>query len=325
MRSLTALLVLIFTAAAARGQSGAWADKLFANQTSHDFGNVPRGAQLKHTFKITNIYKVPLEITNIRVTCGCLSVTGHPRVLQPNDSADFIINMDANRFNGPKTVRLYVTVGPEYVSTATLTLSANARLDVVFNPGEIDFGLVSRGQTPTRHIDVEYVGSFPWAVSEIVKNSAAPFGLRVEELRTGHRGYRIFATLKPDAPAGAFKQEVLLKTNDPSSPALTFNIVGNVQASLSVAPANLHLGGVKVGQTESRKVIVRGQRPFRILGIDGQGDGVTAHIPDRESVSHVVEIRFQPTVTGQWKKALLIRTNLDNQSVSVTVEANSSE
>ncbi|MCI0377408.1 MAG: DUF1573 domain-containing protein [Gemmataceae bacterium] len=325
MRRLTALLVLLMSSAAARAQSGAWADKLFANQTTHDFGNVPRGAQLKHSFKITNIYKVPLEISNIRVTCGCLSVRGHPRVLQPNESADFTINMDANRFTGPKTVRAYVTVGPEYVSTATLTLSANARLDVVFNPGEIDFGIVQRGQSPTRHIDVEYAGSFPWAVSEIVKNAAAPFGLRVEELRTGHRGYRIFATLKPDAVAGAFKQEILLKTNDPSSPVLTFNIVGNVQASLSVAPANLHVGGVKVGQTESRKVIVRGQRPFRILGIDGQGDGVSAHFPDRESVSHVVEIRFQPAAAGQWKKSLLFRTDLESQSVAVAVEASASD
>lgn len=325
MRRFTALMVLVLSAQAARAQSGAWADKLFANQTVHDFGNVPRGAQLKHTFKITNIYKIPLEITNIRVTCGCLSVTGHPRVLQPNDSADFTVHMDANRFSGPKTVRAYVTVGPEYVSTATLTLSANARLDVVFNPGEIDFGIVQRGQSPTRHIDVEYAGSFPWAVSEIVKNAAAPFGLRVEELRTGHRGYRIFATLKPDAVAGAFKQEILLKTNDPSSPVLTFNIVGNVQASLSVAPANLHVGGVKVGQTESRKVIVRGQRPFRILGIDGQGDGVSAHFPDRESVSHVVEIRFQPAAAGQWKKSLLFRTDLESQSVAVAVEASASD
>lgn len=260
-------------------QTTAWADKLFGSAVTHDFGNVPRGAQMKHTFKMTNIYKVPLEITNIRITCGCLTVKDYPKSLKPNETADFTINMDGTRFVGPKTIRVYVTVGPEFVSTATLTLSANARSDVVFNPGEVDFGLVQRGQNPTRSIDVEYAGSFPWQVTEIVKNASAPFDMRVEELpNRATRGYRIFATIKPDAESGAFKQEILLKTNDATSPTLTFNIVGNVQATLTAAPSHIMLDAIKVGDTTSRKVVVRGSRPFRITGIEGQGDGVSATI-----------------------------------------------
>lgn len=42
-----------------------WANKLFAGTTSKDFGMVAKGAQLKYSFRMTNIYKVPLEITNV--------------------------------------------------------------------------------------------------------------------------------------------------------------------------------------------------------------------------------------------------------------------
>src|SRR5262249_12966834 len=52
-----------------------WADKLFPDGTSHDFGSVPRGTQLFYRFKMTNIYKVPLEIMATRTSCGCVSVT----------------------------------------------------------------------------------------------------------------------------------------------------------------------------------------------------------------------------------------------------------
>ena len=86
---------------------------------------------------MTNIWKVPLQITDIRVSCSCTSFKESTRTLQPNESGTVSVNMDATRFSGSKKTQIFITVGPEYVSTATLTLHANARLDVVFNPGEI--------------------------------------------------------------------------------------------------------------------------------------------------------------------------------------------
>ena len=320
-KAVFALVVLAGACQPAAAQTTAWADKLFGGDLVHDFGVVPRGAQLKYSFKMTNIYKVPLEITNVRVGCHCLTAKESTRVLQPNETGFLHINMDGTRFSGHKSLKIHVTVGPEYVSTATLTVSAHARTDVVFNPGEIDFGLINRGQNPTKHIDVEYAGAYAWSVTEIVKNSTAPFDLKVEELKNRvHKGYRIYATAKTDATAGAFKQEVILKTNDPSAPTLTFNVLGNIQATLNVAPSSLNFAATKEGEAETRRVVVRGSRPFRIVAIDGQGDGVTAVVPDREAATQIVEIRFQPAQPGELKKQLTIRTNLDNESVTVTVQ-----
>jgi hypothetical protein len=324
-RLVLALLATALFAPAAAAQT-AWADKLFANMTTHDFGAVPRGQQLKHTFKMTNIYKEPLDLTQVRVSCGCVTAIPTVKTLQPNETAELNITMDARQFSGPKSVRVYVTVGPKYVSTATLTVLANARSDVVFNPGEIDFGGVTRGQTPTRTIDVEYAGTFDWQVSEIVKSASAPFELKVEPLpqqvsQVARRGYRIFATLKADAPAGPFKQEIVLKTNDPSNPVLTFNVQGAVQAGLAVSPASLSIAGLKVGESHTKKLVVRGQRAFRIVGIDGLGKGVTAELPDREETTHILTITVQPDQAGELRRQLTIRTDHDNETAVVTVEA----
>lgn len=328
MRTLLFLL-LGFPLAAPQGlaQSGAWGDKLFGGAVTHDFGVQPRGAQLKHKFKITNIYKVPLEITEVKVSCGCLSATPTTKLLKPGDTAWLDINMDAGRFTGPKSIRIFVSVGPEYVSTATLTVSANARSDVVFNPGEIDFGFVSRGQTPTRHIDVEYAGALDWRVLEIVKGTTAPFEIKVEELPGGggRRGYRIFATLKPDAPGEKFKQEVILKTNDPSSPTLAFAIQGNVQAALTVAPDFLNLAGSKVGEMRTERVVLRGSRPFRLVGVEGQGDGVTATLPTTAATTHLVEVHFLPTKAGEVRRELVLRTDMDGGTVRVLVQGTAAE
>src|SRR5207237_4297320 len=73
MRKLTlAWMAVLSLTSALHAQQPAWADKLFGSETVHDFGTVGRGAQLRYTFKMTNIYKVPLEITDVRVQCGCV-------------------------------------------------------------------------------------------------------------------------------------------------------------------------------------------------------------------------------------------------------------
>src|SRR5262249_8563783 len=82
-----ALAALAVGPAAASAQNAAWADKIFKGTPSHAFGSVPRGAQLHHRFPIPNIYAVPLQITNARSTCGCLTATPSKTSLSPQEVA----------------------------------------------------------------------------------------------------------------------------------------------------------------------------------------------------------------------------------------------
>ncbi|MCS7045503.1 MAG: DUF1573 domain-containing protein [Gemmataceae bacterium] len=318
------VIVLAHAASSATAQSP-WANKLFGNELSHDFGTVARGTQLKHSFKMTNIYKVPLQITEVRTVCNCVTATVSTKLLQPNETGYLHVNMDAARFNGPKTVTIYVTVGPDYVSTAALTVTANARQDVVFNPGEIDFGVVAKGQAMTKSIDVEHAGDPNWRVTEIVKSGAAPFDLKVEQLpqKVGGFvtvGYRITATLRPDAVQGSFKHEVILKTNDPQTPVISFNVLGTARAALQVAPNPVNLGNLKVGSQETTKFVVSGSRPFRITGIDGLDASLTVALPDAAKSTHILELRATPQTAGTIRRQLTVRTDLDGETATFTVE-----
>lgn len=329
MRKLVLALfaTLVFTSAAMAQQSGAWADKLFSGAVTHDFGTVPRGSQHKWTFKLTNIYKVPLDITDIRVSCGCVRAEASAKVVQPSETVTINVDMDARQFVGSKTVRVFVTVGPKFVSTATLTVSANARGDVAFTPGEIDFGNFQRGQTPTKTIEIEYTGGVAdWRVNEIVKSGAAPFELKVEELprlvnTAPRKGYRLLATMKAEPATGPFRQEIVLKTSDPTAPVLTFQIVGNVQTGLAVSPGSIIVRDLKVGETQTKKVFVRAARPFRVVAVDGQGDGIKVDIPNRQDSTQVLTVHIAPTKAGELRKQLMIRTDLDSDATPLVIEA----
>jgi hypothetical protein len=323
MRNLVlTLAALVLGTATASAQSGAWADKMFKGANEHDFGSVPRGSQLYHRFPITNIWAVPLELTSVRVSCGCVTVTPSSKVLQPRDSAFLDVTMDSRRFTGPKTVTIYVTVGPQYVSTATARVTANSRPDVVFNPGQINFGVVQRGQNATQVIDVEYAGVLDWQVVDIDKGGA-PVHVVLEQLyrERGRVGYRLSAALNPDAPAGLLKHELLLKTNDPASPLVAVLVEGVVQAPLTVKPNPLKLVGVKAGDTVTRRVNVYGGKPFKITTIDGLGDDMRADLPQAAALVQTVTFTYLAGKAGDLRRQLQIRTDLaDEPPVTVTIE-----
>ncbi len=66
MKNVVLALALLALGTAPAAAQQPWAEKLFGGVTSHDFGNVPHGAQVKYSFKVKNIYAVPLEFTDVR-------------------------------------------------------------------------------------------------------------------------------------------------------------------------------------------------------------------------------------------------------------------
>lgn len=321
-----AALTLASTAAAAQAvPAGSWAEeKMFERRVSHDFGSVPRGAQLQHRFTMTNPYAVPLEVTISRISCGCVTATPSVKTLDPRGTGSIDVTMDARRFTGAKLVKVTVTVSsPQYNSTAELKVTANARADIVLNPGAVNFGAVARGTTPTQTIDVEYAGVLDWRASELNLNSA-PITASFKEMyrRPGQVGYQVSLTLKADAPAGILKQEVFLKTNDPATPQVPIAMEAVVQAPLTVSPEVLAGISLKVGEGQTRRVVVRGNRPFRILSVDGLGEGVTVvnPLPSAAATVQIVTFKYQPTEAGEFKRQLQIKTDLQDEAVTVKVD-----
>ena len=135
---------------------------------------------------------------------------------------------------------------------------------------------MAQGKGAAQDITVEYAGTFDWQVKDEVVTNGLPVEAKLEQLRkpAGQVGYKVSVSLKPDAPAGALKGEMFLKTNDPVSPLLPVLVEGNVQAALTVSPSQVRVNA-KVNETRSGSVAVRGNKAFRILSVEGLGDGVS--------------------------------------------------
>jgi len=322
-KTWTALALAALLAPAARADG--WAEKMFADGTSHDFGTVAMGAQLFHRFTITNIYAVRMEITSITPGCGCVTAEAGKRVLEPNESTTLDVSMDASRFKGPKAVIVRVAVGPEFTSSADIKVSAVSRADVVFN-GDAAFGAVSRGKAVAKSVDVEYAGTLNWQIAEIVVGKDQPLEASATEWyrKPGKVGYHIKATLKADAPAGPLRELIYLKTNDPASPLVPLLVTADVRGSgLTATPAGLKLGGVKVGEAVVKKVILQSDdgKPFKVLGVDGLDDSVSlGAAPGEAAPAQAVTFKCQFRKPGDFRRELKIKTDLQDEPLTVIVE-----
>jgi hypothetical protein len=327
------LATLLFTAVVspvrAQEQAG-WAYKLFTNKdgraiTEHDFGTVPKGAMLTHRFPLINMYSVPLTIQT-RVSCDCVTVSLSKQILQSRESGYMDIQMDTRRFNGPKMVTVFFTVlHPQYTSTALINIKANCRTDVTLNPGGVNFGIVPRGQSVQAAVDVDYAGVNNWQLTGTAKNDFFDVAFAEKYRQPGRSGYRVTLTLKPDAPAGSYKQEVMLTTNDPAGPTVPVPFEVTVQSPMAVFPDPVKLPAARVGTPVEYKLSVRGSgKPFKIIGVEGLSDGVefVEPMPSAEARPvHILTVRWTPTAVGELNKKIVLKTDAGTDA-NVHIEGN---
>lgn len=308
MRNLIAgaLISLVWTAAAfaqASPPDAMWPE------TSHDFGTVPRGAQLLYRIPWKNPEAHKVEIADLRVSCGCATVTPQPRVLEPGQSGFLEVAMDGRRFTGVKIVFIQLVTNPG-PKAMTLQIVANSRQDLVYNPGQFKFGVLPPGTAATQTVEVEYAGALDWKITGIERCPDHLEG-KVEESyrKPGQVGYKITATLKESVPPGDYKQQLVLKTNDPTEPTIAVVVEAAVRAPVAVTPNPVSFGTTKTGKMVSRRFTIRTDRPFQILRIEGAVGVSAAFTPSAANVQSVL-LQWTPTEAGEMAQELTVVTDL---------------
>jgi hypothetical protein len=288
----------------------------------HDFGTVPQGTLLVHKFTVTNIYDVPVQIIDIRRSCGCLEAEPPQRVLQANEVADFVVTMDTAKFKGPNAPTIQVTFrgagdDKDYTNTAILRIQANSRAEVTLNPGAAVFGLVAQGAREARTVALEYHGrQRDWKVTGVVPGG--PVDVEVTEAARGSR-YAVTVKLKPDAPPGPIADVVSLTTNDPAFPVIRVNVTGSVQAPVRVTAAQF--GRVTIGREVKVKVNVNSNlgTKYKVFPVEETADGVAVEVLDAPAFTHYLTVRFTPKVAGPFRTEIPIKTDLKGGATATLV------
>ena len=94
-------------------------------------------------------------------------------------------------------------------------------------------------------------------------------------------------------------------------PRIRIPLTVEVEAPLSVTPVTVGLGEVKAGQIAERKMIVRGDKAFRILGVQGTDKELTVRDSNPESkTTHVLTVTLHPDQPGELQRTLRVLTDM---------------
>jgi hypothetical protein len=306
-------LVWVVLLGAASPGWASWADGMF-DEMSRDFGAVPHGHVASHPFRLVNRTGNTVHINNVRVSCGCTSAQALQNTLAPGQDTAILVQMDTRRFYGVRGVTVYVQFDQPHFDEVRLWVQSDSRDEVSVLPDSFSFGRLKPGATPENTVTVSFLGDSSFRVTS-VRCDSNYIQMSYEETRRdeGEVAYRVSARLRPDVPAGTWYTEVWLATNNPTLPRLRVPLTVEVAAPVKAGVQNLALGTVKAGEEATRKVVLRGDKPFRVTAITGTDDELRMRDPKSESRTvHELLITVKPEQPGALSRILRVRTDLPN-------------
>jgi len=301
--------------AAAPAAAAGWADGLF-DELSKDFGSVPHGQLLTHSFKITNNTKTPVNISSIRVSCGCVTAQANQGFLNPGQETTLTAKMDSSRFSGVRTVTIFVQFNQPNFDEVRLWVQANSRSDFVMTPDQIALGQVKRGSAQNAAVTLTFYGNPTAQVTE-VKTETNYIQASVQKVSQtdAEVAYQVTAKMRQDTPVGKWYTDVWVKTNIPSMPQLRVPLTVEVESALSVSPEVINLGAVKAGGEVEKKVIVRGVKPFKVVKVESGGEELVVKDSSADSqANHVLTVKLKPTRAGEFTRTVRVLTDLKEDS-----------
>lgn len=311
-----------------------WGQRMFP-EPEHDFGVMPRGARLVHDFPFVNHLREPVTVMRVEVSCGCVAARAATTEIAPGERGTIVAEIDSSKVFGRREVAVTVLfrTASDYYAEARLRVGATIPEDLAMSPGFVDFGFVAPGGVKDAVLAIERRGVTGFRVTRMV---SAYRHIEAELREVAREGdvvrYELRARLKPDAPIGPIRAEIRLHTNDPSRDAIPVLVAGLVRPPLTVSPPTLALGtatapaNAKPGTAEGLKgrLIVRGDGPFRLARIEGDGRGFEFAEPSNAlKPVHTLSFRVDPAAlgeTGEVVRVFRLHTDRPGETAEFTVK-----
>src|SRR5262245_3274661 len=275
--------------------AASWADQLF-QEVSKDFGSVPRGPTLTHAFILKNTGSDTVRISSLRVSCGCVTASAPKNILQPGEDSVVQAQMDTTRFQGVKSVTIYVQFDRPKHEEVRLWVRANGRDDVSVVPDTLSFGQVKRGASPSAAARITFQANSQTHITEVqTESNYVQAGVREAHRTPSEVAYDLTAKMRADAPVGHWFTDIWLKTDNAAFPRIRVPLTVEIDSALAATPAAVSFGDVKMGFEVERRVVIRGIKPFLVTGSRGTDRTVSLRdSTDGSKPVHVLTVTFKP-------------------------------
>ena len=308
--ALCALILLALPAMAA-------APKAVVDKPIVDVGKVKKGEPIRQEFVIRNAGDAPLEITEVKPSCGC-TVAEFDAVVAPGGRGKVKVVVETDAFGGGIAKSVAVFTNDVENPRLNLVVKADVREPVIARPGYARF-ITVQGQ-PAED-SVQTVSATDGRAIEVLSvASPYPFVEASHSREPGEEGrWRVELSLDPGAPVGSLADYVVVRTDHPEQPEVKIAVSGLIKPIISVAPRVADFGRRELAEPQSKSLEVKnlGTAAVEVTEVTSDVAGLEAEL---EAVEEGRHYRINLTLTdllpqGDFEGSLTIRTSSDRQPV----------
>jgi len=226
------------------------------DNVTYDFGKVPVGEKVRHTYMVTNTGTETLQITNVHPGCHCTTPGEWTHSIEPGQTGRIPVQFDSTGFgSGPitRTVDVYSNAKNEphkilmlkgliwkpieYASSATIMIPADS--------------------TEAKSTSVKIVNQTdnPVTFSNAVSSKPLLFEAALKEVKPG-KEYDLLITAHPPFPAGNTGGTITVNTSLAGTPSITVSAMARVTPSVEIRPSQIVLNSLPDRATTNVVTIV---------------------------------------------------------------------
>jgi len=285
--------------------------KISFEKTHHDFGRVHESQQVSYKYKVTNNGNAPLQIKELRSSCGCsVAIVGQSK-LKPDESNFVEVSFNASGIMGSihKSVEV-ISDDPKEPSTQ-LTFEASVIRDIMPSSTVVFFDKVSRNTSTSASIRLQSGNDQPVIVTETTITNA-PY-LSCNQHREGNDvilNVNIDGKLIPKQLDHDVNLLTVNTTND-KYPAIQFQIRWSAPQTTIISSHNRIIWSGVTGREMRTSVSLThsGGEPFRILETESTSPLIEVVGITKNSVAehHFDVILSAKAKAGGYKEVLIFK------------------
>lgn len=200
-----------------------------------DFGKVKQGKVLTHVFKFINEGDSTLTIKRVRTTCGCTAVLVSKKEVPPGKKGEIKVTFNTRGYANKVSKYIYIDSNDKGKPSKRLTVSANIEVPpqprIALDKYSQDLGLFLEDEEVKAQAKIKNIGELELQVSCSHRDAAFySGGKKVSfplKIRAGGE-VDIEVRVPPRKRKGMIREYVLMKSNDPRRPTLSFYLSGYV-------------------------------------------------------------------------------------------------
>ncbi len=262
------------------------APKIVCPDPEFDFGEKDEDVSVEHEFVIRNEGETPLEITNVRTSCGCTAAKPKDSTVAPGSETRIAATLSLRGRQGENAKTITVMSNDPVTPNLVLTMKGVVTAPIMYEPRVLNFGKVIDDNINPQTV----VLRAPKEDFEITSVTSSLDFVKAEykELEP-KRAYEISAHIDKLPTAGQQTGMLTIETTHPTRPRVMVAVYADVVGPLDISPPTI---AVRYSEDPNQKIT-------QVLRV---GPGTVKEFEVKEVVvpDERVGVELMPRPQSQW-------------------------